>query len=195
MMVMDTYGYNIDEDDNISFVSDSWVEFALNNDAPELSANKIIGRSLWDFISDSNTRQIYRHFLEKVREEKESQVVEFRCDAPECSRLMRLQMRPLDSNGVELISTCVEEILSEPIALLQRKEPNDASREQESSAVASDDPTQEFLEMCSWCKKVLINDTWSELELAAQQLHLLWSNNPPDISHGICDTCKIALMR
>ena len=173
-----SYSYTIDVNDQISFVSDSWKEFARNNGAPELAGTNVIGRSLWDFISDPDTAQIYSHFLEKVRAENETQVVEFRCDSPDTLRLMRLSMNPLGEGAVELVSTTVNEEKHGPFPLLG----NNTQRR------------GELLSMCSWCKKVRFDDSWQDLDLVTRELQLLVDEPPPPITHGICVPCKTALL-
>jgi len=49
--------------------------------------------------------------------------------------------------------------------------------------------------ICSWCKKILVKDDWSEIEEAACKLGLLEADVLPQLSHGICPPCRAAFSR
>lgn len=49
--------YSLDACDRIVRVNDAWTRFALENDAPELAAQHVLRRSIWDF---STTRRPVR---------------------------------------------------------------------------------------------------------------------------------------
>lgn len=51
--------YTLDACDRIVRVNDAWTRFTLENDAPELAAEHVLRRSIWDFLDDPTTRQIY----------------------------------------------------------------------------------------------------------------------------------------
>ena len=50
--------YRLNDRDEIVFVNDVWSEFATANDGRHLVPSQVLGRSLWDFITDLTTRQL-----------------------------------------------------------------------------------------------------------------------------------------
>ncbi|HXG86783.1 MAG TPA: hypothetical protein VNJ02_00490 [Vicinamibacterales bacterium] len=91
--------YRIDEYDSIAALGDDWVSFAIANDAPHLA--DVTGRSLWDFVSDSTTRQVYRRLLARVRHGHTIRF-SYRCDAPLLKRFMQMTMRPAPAGGSDV---------------------------------------------------------------------------------------------
>jgi len=86
--------YCIDADDAIDSVNVAWTRFAIENQAAQLSTG-VIGTSLWDHIVGVDVVHIYRDLLSRVRTKNVSASFPFRCDSPECYRLMRLVVIPL----------------------------------------------------------------------------------------------------
>ena len=44
------YVYRIDDKDVITFVDQDWLQFAQENDAPDLTSENVIGSNLLDFV-------------------------------------------------------------------------------------------------------------------------------------------------
>src|SRR6185436_13937110 len=83
--------YRLDDRDEIVFVNDDWSVFANANDGEHLIPSQVIGRSLWDFITDSTTRQLYRYVVKRVRQGRAIEFT-FRCDSPSCQRLLQMRV-------------------------------------------------------------------------------------------------------
>lgn len=47
----------------------------------------------------------------------------------------------------------------------------------------------EFIRSCGWCKRVDVEGSWVEIEVAVDRMKLFMGPRPPQISHGICDSC------
>lgn len=172
--------YRIDSADRITYVSRDWLAFAAENDAPELSGEKVIGRPIWDFVAGKSTRHLYQLALQKVRASREVTTFPFRCDAPRLRRYMKLTLRSLADGQVEMESRTAQTAPREHLGLLDVA----ASR------------SHEFLTMCSWCKRVRTSqDNWSEVEDAIREMHLFASEELPQISHGLCPKCEGSLMK
>ena len=60
------FSYSIDRDDTIASVSDSWLEFARENQASELTRDRVVGRRLWSFIAGRETRLLYEDVFLKL---------------------------------------------------------------------------------------------------------------------------------
>ncbi|MDZ7752473.1 MAG: hypothetical protein U5S82_12550 [Gammaproteobacteria bacterium] len=176
--VRDRFTYAIDATDRIDSVSAEWLAFAARNDSPHLTERSVIGRSLFDFITEPTTAQIYRIAIQRVRDNEESITVPFRCDGPHCRRFMELHMSPRADGGVCFESRLLQEEPRPTVMLL------DATL-----AHGSD-----LLKMCSWCKRLMVEGTWMEVEEAIARLRLFDSRRLPEVSHGICPQCREGLM-
>jgi len=175
-----TFRYRVDSEDKVVEVSPNWTEFARTNDAPESCLpGGIVERSLWDFIADKETKELYRLLIERVRRTGKSAEVRFRCDAPECRRFMEITLDRKEGEVVEFTSRIV------------RVEPRDAVPLLDVRQVRS----EEFLTICSYCKRIWVGDEgWLEAEEAIQRLNLFQSSRLPQLTHGVCTDCYEAVM-
>jgi hypothetical protein len=166
--------YEIDAADRISAVSEPWLAFARENDAPRLTRDAVVGRPLWDFIAGEETRELYRAVLRRVRDEDVSIVLPFRCDSPDFRRWMRLVMTPREMGRV-----CFDGILV---------------RKRERLHLGIIDPhaprLPEPLPMCSCCKRVLLESRWLEPEDAMVRFHALGAEPYPSLRQVVCDACR-----
>jgi hypothetical protein len=166
--------YRIDKDDRITSVDQKWDEFAEANQAAAIRGHDIVEQRLFDFIEGWECQQIYRTLFRQVRVRQQSAEFGFRCDAPDRRRFMSMRLDPLPESGIELNSYLVREERRDPLRLLDARIPR----------------SRELLEMCSWCKKVLLSPMqWVEPEEAVRQLDLFAADSLPKISHGMCPAC------
>ncbi len=166
--------YQLDGEDRILFVSDEWLGFARENGAPALTRENVITRPIWDFISGASTRHLYELVFERVRSRQRFVTLPFRCDAPDRRRYMELGLSPLADCGICVVSRLLKEEPREPLRLLD-------------SALARSD---EFLETCSWCKRIRARDgTWLEPERAIERNDLFDAPRPPHLTHTACPEC------
>jgi hypothetical protein len=168
--------YRIDDCDDIQFVSDSWARFATANGAPEL-AEGVVGRSLWDFVSDMTTRQIYQDLIGRVRTGRTASFA-YRCDAPERRRFMHMMLRPTGRRGVEFDSVTLRIEPRRPVAVAAR----------------TPDPAQRLLRVCSWCKRVDVHGAWQQIEAAVESLLVFAAAAPPALTHAICPDCHARML-
>lgn len=170
--------YRIDARDRITFVSPAWVAFAINNGAPELTGESVLGKSLWDFVADRETRHLYGLVFEKVRRDRRPITIPFNCDSPTLRRFMELAISALPDGHIDLAGRLLREESREPARLLDRM----AER------------SQSYLRICSWCKCVEAGgNDWVEVEDAIQGLTLFSSSVLPQLTHGVCPTCRSLL--
>lgn len=168
--------YRLDDRDDIVFVSDSWGPFATANGAPGLAAG-VLGHSLWDFVGEITTRQLYRDLIARVRTGRTA-AFDYRCDAPERRRFMHMTMRPCDRHGVEFESVTLRTEGRRPVAIAAR----------------SADPAQRLLRICSWCKRVDVGRAWDDIETAVSRLGLFAAGAPPALTHAICAPCQARML-
>ena len=172
----ETFTYLIDSQDRFVEVDENWLRFAQENGARHLARREaVLGRPLWDFIVGQETRHIYELMLAKVRMLQVTLQVPFRCDSPGCRRFMEMQISPEAQGGVRFTTWIVRLEHRAPVGLLE----------------ASEDRSSEFITICSWCKKVQIAPgTWAEVEEAVRALDLFASPRLPQLTHGMCPSCK-----
>lgn len=167
--------YQIDQSDLLVSFNDQWNEFATNNDGTHLTGEKIAKFALWDFIHDAETRHLHEVLLKRARTQAKAICnLPFRCDAPTLRRFMEMDITPLSDGYVEYRCRSL------------RTEP----RERVVLTTADERDTGHFLRMCSWCKKIDVqNDTWREVEDAIKLLGLFSGATMPPISHTMCSVC------
>ncbi len=170
--------YQVDQRDVIVFADPEWDRFALANAGHGVSSAKVLGRSLWDFLVDSTTRQLYRLLLQRTRNGCLLRF-NFRCDSPDLRRLMEMEMSAAEGGAVQFRTRAVSETERESQSLWERRE------------ARSDD----LLVACGWCKKVQVEGEWEEVEEAVMHLRLFERALLPSITHGICEDCHRKVLR
>lgn len=165
--------YRVDANDTFVFIGEGWNQFAAENGLPRLTGERLLKASLWDFLSDLTTRHIYRIWMHRVRQTSRSVSVPFRCDAPDRRRFMRMTIRLRPGDEIEFCSETLREETRPSVKVLDLSHPRH----------------NEFIVMCSWCKKIKAPD-WVELEQGITQLGLLDAPRLPCVSHGICPECE-----
>jgi hypothetical protein len=167
--------YRLDADDRIVDIRGPWDEFARANGAPELTRDKVLEHSLFGYVGDATTIEIYRQILARVRRTGEPATVAFRCDGAAQVREMALEVKALSGAEIELESRVVAEKARPAVPLF---EPRPAAGE-------------ELLAVCSWCKDGQRPDgSWTDLATLAGELGLFRRPRTPRISHGICPRCE-----
>lgn len=172
------YRYRVNCEDIVSWVDAWWLAFARENGAPELSAENVVGRCLWDFVDDDATRGIYQQLHRRVRESGQSVVVPFRCDSPNLRRHMRLTILP-GADG----DLCYE-------SQLLRVEPGVRYR-----VLEPGEPRNEaFLTLCSCCKRALLETHgWLDLNEAVLRSGVFDRRRVPQLRYTFCDECREAV--
>lgn len=171
----------IDSEDRFTFVDENWLSFARENWIAGLAEKDIIGRSLWDYISDAGTRRLWRSILQRVRAAGRTVRVPYRCDSPGCRRFLMMVVEPGSRGVVEMLSRVLREEPREPVSLLDASIPRGG----------------EPLTICSWCKRVCSPKTgvsgdlsrWLAIEDAVAELGLFELEVLPDLRHEVCEEC------
>lgn len=170
--------YEIDAADRITEVAPEWTTVAREAAAPALEDALVVGRPLWDFITDPTTRQLYARILERVRGGGGPLTFGFRCDTPTERRLMEMRISRLEAGSVRFAVRVIASQARPAVALL------DAAT-----------PRRGLVRMCSWCKRLpTASGEWLEVEEALRVLDILDAAPLPAITHGICPACYEAVM-
>ncbi len=171
------YSHTIDANDSIVWVSAAWLAFARENGATRLTQELVLGRSLWHFIADDETTELYKALVGRVRAGRGPMVLPFRCDSPTLRRHMRLQVTLEEKGNVRFDS------------FLTRAEPCSYIGVLDSRFTRSAD----VLTMCSMCKRVLNEPSeWLDVEDAVARMNLLEAEKGPQLRYAVCPACLAA---
>ena len=86
-----------------SVVDLTWCEFAADNGAPDLVPPPgPVGQSVFAYIQDATTAELYRRLFESVRRTGRSAVLPFRCDSPALRRFLEMEIRPSGLSGLQV---------------------------------------------------------------------------------------------
>ena len=164
--------YLVDNCDKICSVNKEYEEFADENVGIKVVSKSVLNSSLWNFVTDPTTRELYRSALGLVRNGRIIKF-KFRCDSPNCRRLMEMQMRCIKNGRVEFRVRTIS----------KKNRPSQALWDPLSIR------SNTLLHVCSWCKKIQVGDEWVEVEDAVKRLRLFERPAMPSVSHGICGQC------
>lgn len=167
------YSYEIDSEDNIVFCSDTWDNFAIENDGEHLAFEQIKGQSIWNHISCDKTVGLYQRIFASARAGKPVQFF-LRCDSPTVRRLLHVSVSPTIEGRVRTTTLLFRTDEREPVHTV--------------NCAHGHDPADDCYTLCTWCNK-LDAGSWLELE---DLMHLRRSEGreaPPPVRHGICDPC------
>ncbi len=165
--------YAVDAQDRIAAVDGGWRQFAMENDGEMLIADRVLRRSLWDYIRGIENRLIYKRVLDHVRQSGESVAFDLRCDSPTLERHLRMEVALLPENGCLFQTQLVRYEVREAVLLLSRE----AVRSLCSVAV------------CGWCMCVEVSGHWLPLPDAVQRLADHHTPVWPNLAHTICPDC------
>ena len=163
--------YRLDSGDRVSEVDDEWLTFAIENEAPSLTPDAVLGRSLFSFISDPTTAHLWQELLARVRTGGLLDL-NVRCDSPSWIRLIRICASAEPGGGVVFTTSIRQAAHRAPVPVPPAR-----------SATGT-------LTLCSWCQRLRMPEAeWVELEKGIARLELFGSASPGLISHGICPDC------
>ena len=170
------YQYRVDKHDRITWVNSWWLAFARENGAVRLSEPEVIGRSLWEFIADDETCNLYKNLHARLRGDDEVVVIPCRCDSPTIRRQMHLIITGNSSDKSLLYEGgIVQAETHKYLSVLDPLSPR----------------TTPSLWMCSCCKHVLLEPQgWLELEEISERLQLDRRRRLPHCRHTLCPRCR-----
>lgn len=167
------YRYAIDAEDRIRFVSPEWLQFALDNEAPELNEAAVLGRPLWDFVIGEDTRRLYALLFAELRARSGERSLPFNCDSPTRVRRMRLTLRSQPAGAIALEGLLLASETRAPEPLFQRDAPRAAGS----------------IAICSVCRRLEAAGEWVEVAEAVGRLRLFARALPPRLAETLCPDC------
>ncbi|MCA9234493.1 MAG: hypothetical protein KDA44_03430 [Planctomycetales bacterium] len=172
------FRYRVDARDRLVFVDPLWLAFARENGAADLTEQRVIGRSLWDFVADAETIRLYRELHARVRGCGAPAVVSFRCDSPRLQRDMRLTICPEPAGALRYESVIVQVTPRTPLRVLD----------------PSVQRTRATLTLCSGCKCALVEPTgWLDAEQTTAKLRSLRASAMPLLQYWMCPNCTAGI--
>jgi hypothetical protein len=173
---MELITYQIDRSDRIVSVDEAWSTFAIANGAPSLAGDAVLGTLLWDYIADEATRWIYQEIVGRVRRSALSCSCPFRCDAPDLRRFMHMDVMAAGEGLVCFVCRVERLEARAPIAWALPLPPG-----------------QQFIRICSGCKRVEMRGLWRELDEVVAGLGPLADAIARPFTQGICTDCATRL--
>jgi hypothetical protein len=169
-----TFVHWVDARGRICRVNDAWLAFAAENGWP-ITAAEVLGQPLMGFIADGELRYLYGLLMARLRDGHGPFRFHYRCDAPDCRRLMQMQMcHEPETHTIEFQSKVLHIQRRAPQALL-------AATQTTSTAVVN---------LCSCCKQAETDQGWVEIEDAVMRLRLFDCDRLPRTSHQVCPACR-----
>lgn len=168
------FRYRIDAADAIAFVDQAWIRFAVENQAPDLTGEAVVGRPIWQFIAGEETRRLYRELFGLLRASRSELNIPFRCDSPTTVRQMTLTLRSAPKRGIEFEGWLVEAQARPPVAVFSRW----AER------------SEEFIAICSLCRRLSILGEWVDAAEAITRGRLFNAAPVPRLAESICAECR-----
>lgn len=189
---MDGLAYLVALDGTILAVGEpAWSNFAIANDADALRGDAVVGGNLFNIGAEDDVLEVQKSMHDRIVESRRSSIAfEYRCDAPDMARRMRMALTPVTVNGkvraVLYQSVVLEETPRPPMSLFEK-----IDRACESSAGIA------MVTLCSYCHDV----AWP-IDAPAKERNWIEPEEyyrrggPSDVvvSHGICDGCYSRLM-
>ena len=179
-MSENVFVYVVNKDDIIVSVGSNWLSFACDNGwRGTVSPENVEGRSLWDFIQDPETLYLYQELFRRLRDGNSVRPVPFRCDSPRERRFLELSLKTMQDGQIEITSRILYTESRSHISLLDADTPR----------------SEEFIRICSMCKKINAGpDQWIEIDEALDLLSVFDAERVPMLSHGMCPQCFQTVM-
>ena len=173
VVAQETCCYELDDQLRLTAVDEGWTRFAIENGAPDLAPPAPLGKRVLDAISDPTTRLLYNELYQLAARTGKPITVPIRCDSPQLRRQLDLIITPIAS-GFRVES------------VLRWATPNVGGELLDPSVPRDSD---ELLRLCSWCKRMQVDQEWHELDEAARRLRLFEHPELPLLTHGMCERC------
>lgn len=189
---MDGLAYLVAPDGTILAVGEpAWSTFATANGGDEVTGDAVVGGNLFAGAVDDEVLDVQKALHRRIVDgDRASVTFEYRCDAPDRARRMRMAITPVMSNGI------VRAVLYQSIILEETPRPPMSLFEKIDRAGGSG-PGTPTVTLCSYCHDVAWpvgssagERSWIEPEEYYRR------GGPSDVivSHGICEDCFDRLM-
>jgi hypothetical protein len=166
----------------------AWERFATANGSPELTADRVIGTSLFAGMTGAAVREVCQRLHALVCQRRRAMITyEYRCDAPNTERRMRMSIRSVAGRGGVIMALYQSQLLDETPRL-----PSGLLSMDPQALEANAGPGADQLVICSFCRDV----AWP---IGVPEADASWIRIPDyyrrggsgdvAVSHGICPGC------
>ena len=161
--------YHLDKNDRIVAVGGPWDEFANENGGLYVRVQDVLGRLIWEFVTDDITRMWLDTLLQLARIRQKTVERFYRCDSPELKRFMCMRIIPEENSLLR--------IEHEVLSVEQRAVPVHIR-------FAASVPGQNLRLRCSVCGRVKMDEVWQEpvVEQGDGAGGIL-------VAYSVCETC------
>lgn len=168
-----------------------WHAFATDNAAPWLTAEAVLGTSLFAAIHDTTVRDAYRRLHAAVANGRRTHTVfEYRCDSPIAERHMRMAISPVagsDATAAAVLyqSQIVSQVRRAPLPLLAAE----ARLRRDSAPPLAPD---RIVVLCSFCQRVAWPPGMHEPSrrwISVVEFYRRGGREDAMVSDGICPAC------
>lgn len=177
--LIDRGGYLVD------YSEKNWNDFAISNNSYDVAKREnIIGKEIYSFISDTETKETYKKMNELIfRGQRGNIHFYYRCDAPEYRRDMKMCITPVRIDGEVKYALYQSILLSETMRPPMNIFRNKSVSEREGTS---------FITICSYCKnikKVCNDDEKTSKWITPEEYYKNGGKENVMLSHGICTFC------
>ena len=163
----------------------SWNSFAKENGAPELSAEAVIGRNLFNYIQGEQVRDQIRQVLERISHDPNwAWVLPFRCDSPDYHRNICQSLRPVFEDHI-----CTGFIFHSFYQYSWQRPPMRLYDFKRLRRLAEENRDLPNVTMCSWCQRVQSAQIADGNYISAENYYAKGGRSDVRLSHGICEDC------
>ena len=164
----------IDDQQIICWVSTDWDSFAQLNDATSsISRDTVLGQRLFRFIEGDATRMFYDAAMLYTQQLKKPCVFHYRCDVPDASRTMSMQIQYQRDNGGWLFKNSI------------------LATHEMATAIDFHYSTTAAMIRCSICNRVHLDDTWHD---AFVHPKLIGARESIAVDYVICPSCEFSTL-
>lgn len=183
---MDGLTFETDRDGVIQGIGmHNWNAFAQQNGAPELDADAVIGRNLFDFIAGAQVQNQFRRIMDRISQDPNwTWILPFRCDSPGRQRNIRQSLKPIFT-GAE----CTGFVFQAVEQNAQQRPPIGLYDFKRLRKLAQHDRHLPVVNMCSWCQRVQYAPLSGTNWLSAEDYYAAGGRSDVRINHVICEDC------
>jgi hypothetical protein len=186
---VDGVSYAVDADDRIIAVGRcEWDRLPVVNSAPEPRTESLVGRHLFEFVSDPELRKAYRVLADRITSTGEPAVIAVRCDIPDAPREVRLSIDRLllRDNGPGLL-------FQVQVVGQAASPPSDVFDIEALMIAIKQGSGLPIVTVCSYCRQVRRPGSRDEDDwIQAEEYRRLGGSPRVRISHGVCADCDAA---
>ena len=165
----------------------NWNRFCAESRTSDLGVDRVLGRSLFDFIEGEEVKATIHAVLDRLdRGDVAEWVMPYRCDTPRLKRNMRLSVSPIVEDGK------VAGYLFQSVMLDQETRPPVDLFEVDSMASRMADlKGRTFVLMCNWCQRVKLRDDPERPFVEGHEYYRRGGSPSVAVFHTICPDCRV----